>query len=169
MNNIGWVPHLGLRSVRFCRNQCLQKRNAGCDDEHKSAVPRQILRCYSERWDSNILWHIYFTFIVNPLLQEFTHHRPNGMSQRKKSQVHSCLYALARSHFDLSLCLLGPTRENHPLQLQTLVNCSWWTFSPVDLVFFFFSQSAIFRSVWERHGHCSSACRCSINCSCYPE
>ena len=35
--------------------------------------------------------------------------------------------------------------------------------------FFFFSQSAIFRSVWERHGHCSSACRCSINCSCYPE
>lgn len=141
MNNIGWVPHLGLRSVRFCRNQCLQKRNAGCDDKHKSAVPRQILRCYSERWDSNILWRIYFTFIVNPLLQEFTHHRPNGMSQRKKSQVFwRCSHACTRSRglilTSRCVCLDPPEKTTH---------CSsklWWTVagepSPPWILFFFF-------------------------------
>lgn len=74
-------------------------------------------------------------------------------------------YMHCRSHFNLLLCLFGPTRENHPLQLETS-----WTVAgePFPLWVFFFLPSAVFRCVWERRGYHSSSCTFSINCQCYP-
>lgn len=48
------------------------------------------------------------------------------------------LHMLTKPHFNLLLCLFGPTRENHPLQLETS-----WTVAAEPFpqwIFFFFFQ-----------------------------